>query len=71
MKVEPLALLRLEPALHFSTFMGAGVVHDQVHLLIGREIRFEMIQESDKLPAAMSILAGADDFTIQDVESSE
>ena len=51
--------------------MSAVIVHDQVYLLIGGEILFEVIQESDKLPTAMAILAGADDFAIQDVESGE
>ena len=68
MEVESLALLRLEPTLHFGTLMGAIVVHDQVNILIGWEILFEVIQKPDKLPAAVSVLAGADDFAVEDIE---
>ena len=65
MEVKSPALLRLQPALHLPTLAGAVVVHDQVHFLIGRQILFEMIQETDELAAAMPILARADDFAIQ------
>ena len=71
MEVESLALFRLQPTLDFGALVGAVVIHDQVHFLIGREILFEVIQESDELAAAMPLLAGTDDFAIQDVESSE
>ncbi len=39
-----------------------------MHFLIGGKMLFEMIQKSDELAAAMPILAGADDFAIQNVE---
>jgi hypothetical protein len=66
MEMETLTLLRLEPTLHFGALVGAVVVHDQVHFLIGREILLEMIQEPDELPATMPILAGANDFPVDD-----
>ena len=68
MEVESLALLRLEPTLHFSALVGAVVVHDQVHFLIRRQILLEVIQEPNKLSAAVPILACANDFAVQDVE---
>jgi hypothetical protein len=45
MKVEYL-LLRLEPVLHLGAFVGAVVVHDEMHFLIDGELIFEMIQEN-------------------------
>jgi hypothetical protein len=42
-----------------------------MHVLIGRELPFEMIQELHELPAAVALLTSADDFAIQDVERGE
>ena len=62
MELESLPLLRFEPALHLRTFMGAVVVHDEVRFLILGELLFEKIQELFELPAAVALLASADDF---------
>lgn len=69
--MESPPLFRLQPALHFGALVGRVIVHDQVHLLIGGEILFGVIQEAGKLAAAMPILAGADHFSVEDVESGE
>jgi hypothetical protein len=56
--MESLPLFRLQPALDFGALVGAVVIHDQVHLLIGGKIFFQMVQEADKLAAATLVLAG-------------
>src|SRR5580692_11573653 len=71
MEVESLPLLRFQPALHLCALVGAVVVHDQMHFLVGRQFAFEMIQEFHKLPTAVALLAGTDDFAIQNVERGE
>jgi len=71
MKMEAAPLLGLKPALHLGAFVGAVVVHNQMHFLAGRELLFEMIQEFDELPTAVARLAGADDFAVQYVERGE
>ena len=71
MEVESAPLLRLEPALHFGTFVSAVVVHDQVHFLSAGSWLFEMIQEFDELAAAMAFLAGANHFAIENIECGE
>ena len=71
MKVESLPLLRRQPALHLSALVGAVVIHNQVHLLVGRKILFKMVQETEKFAAATPLLPCADDFAVQDVEGGE
>jgi len=70
-KVETAPLLRLEPALHLGAFVGAVVVHDEMHLLGGRELLLEMIQKFHKLTTAVARLTSADDFAVQNVERGE
>jgi hypothetical protein len=71
MEVESPALFRFQPALHLGAFVGAVVVHDEMHFLVGRELRLDMIEELYELPAAMAILVRADDFAVQNIESGE
>ena len=71
MELESPPLVRFQPALHLGTFVGAVIVHDEMHLLIGRQLRFQMIEKLDELSAAMAILASADDFAIQNIECGE
>ncbi len=68
MEMEPLPLSRLKPSLHLGAFVGAVVVHDEMHFLIGRELRFQMIEEAYELPAAVAILTGANDLAVEDIE---
>src|SRR5215472_12019532 len=67
-ELEALTLFRFQPTLHFGALMGAVVVHDQMHLLSLRQLLLQVIQKADKLAAAMPLLAGTDDFSVQDVE---
>ena len=67
-KEEAIALLRLQPALDIGAFMRAVVVHNEVDLLLSRQMLFEMIQETHKVAAAMAFLARADHFPIEDIE---
>ena len=69
--MEPFALLRLEPALHLGAFVGALVIHDQMHVLLRRQLLLQLVQEPDKFPAAVTFLTSADDFAIEDVEGGE
>ena len=62
--------LPLQPTLHLGAFVGAVVVHDEMHFLIGRELFFEMIQKPHELPAAVALLTGADDFAVENIERS-
>jgi len=68
MEVESPSLFRLQPALDLCALMGAIVVHDEMHLLVGGKLRFQMIQELHKLTAAMALLAGADDLAVENME---
>lgn len=70
-EMEPFSLLRLQPFLHFSALVGAVVVHDQMHVLIGRELGFEIVEKPDEFAAPMTVLAGANDLAVQDVKSRE
>ena len=71
MKVESAPLFGLQPALYLGAFVSAVIVHDQMHFLIGWQVRFQMVEEPYKLPAAMAALASADDFTVQNIERGE
>jgi hypothetical protein len=42
-----------------------------MHFLFGGQLRFQMIEKPDELPAAMAILTGADDFSVEDIERGE
>jgi hypothetical protein len=42
-----------------------------MHFLMGRELRFQVVQKSDELPAAVAILTGANDLAVEDIERSE
>ena len=54
MDVESKTFFRFEPALHLRALVGAVVVHDEVNLQIRRHFLFHLVQEMDKLPAAMA-----------------
>jgi hypothetical protein len=71
MEMEPSALLRLQPPLYLGTLMGAVIIHDEMHVLASRKLCFEVVEETDKFPAAMPVLTGADDFAIEDIERGE
>src|SRR5579884_849651 len=71
MEVEPFPLPGLQPPLHLGAFVGAVVVQDEMHFPISRKFRLQVIEESDKFPAAMTILAGADDLAVEDIERGE
>src|SRR5690349_18516889 len=71
MEMKTTPLLRLQPALHLCTLVRAVVIHDEVDLLIRRELAFQVIQEANEFPAAVTLLAGADHLPIEDVESRE
>lgn len=55
MEVEALPLLRVQPALHLGVLVSRVVVHDPVYMLISRETLLQMVQEADKLTAAMPL----------------
>jgi hypothetical protein len=42
-----------------------------MHFPMGRELRFQVVQKSDELPAAVAILTGANDLAVEDIERSE
>jgi len=42
MEVESVPPLRLQPALHLGTFVGAVGVHNEMHFLIGRKRFFDL-----------------------------
>ena len=42
-----------------------------MHFPMGRELRFQVVQKSDELPAAVAILSGANDLAVEDIERSE
>ena len=53
-KMEPLSLLGLQPALHLLTLVGAIVVQDQMDFLVGRQFVLQVIQEFDELATAVA-----------------
>jgi hypothetical protein len=69
--VESLPPLWLQPALHLSAFVGAVIIHHEVHFPIGRELGFEVVEKPCELAAAMTIPAGSDHFAVQDIERGE
>jgi hypothetical protein len=61
MEVKRAPLFRLEPSLYLGALVGAVVVHNEVDLLIGRKLPFQVIEEANELvAAAVALLAGAD-----------
>ena len=70
-KVEPRPLLWLQPALDRFALVGAVVVQDQVDLLIGGKLLFQMVQKLNEFAAPMARLAGSDHFAVQDVEGGK
>ena len=70
-ELETLPLLGLESTLHLDALMRAVVVHDQVHLLIGREMFFQMIEKADKFAAPVALLTGPNHFAVENVERGE
>ena len=70
-KWNPSPPLRLQPAPHLSAFVGAVVVHDEVHFLIGRELHFQMVEEPDEFTAAVAILTSADHFAVENIKRGE
>lgn len=62
MEEKSRTLLQPQPALHLSALVSAVVIHDQVHLLIGGYIPFQMDKEADELAVAMAVLADADNL---------
>lgn len=71
MEVEPPPLLRPQPALHLCAFVGAVIVHDEMHFLTGWELRFQMVEESYEFATAVAILTGADHFAVENIERGE
>jgi len=69
--MEATPFLRLEPPLDLCTFVCAVVVHDQVNFLIVRELPLQMIEEANELSAPVTLLAGADDFAVENIESGK
>jgi hypothetical protein len=51
--------------------VGAVVVHNQVHLLVGRKFLLKLIQESDERLAAVASLTGADNLAVENIECRE
>ena len=43
------------------------MVHDEVYLLIGWQLRFQMVQELDEFAAAMTLLTRADHFAVENI----
>ena len=63
-KVKPLPLGRLQPPFHLGAFVTAGVVHDEMNLLVGGKLLFEQAEKLEELLAAMTRKAGADDLAV-------
>jgi len=42
-----------------------------MHILIDRQLGFEMVEEVDKFPAAMTILTGPNDLAVEDIEGGK
>src|SRR3954470_10199040 len=42
-----------------------------MHFLIGGDLRFQMVEESYELPAAVALLTSADDFAVENIEGGE
>src|SRR5690606_18652347 len=70
-EMKAVASLRFEPALHFCTFVRAVIVHDQVDFLTLGKLAFQVVQEPNELAATVPLLAGADDFPIENIERGE
>ena len=51
--------------------MCTVIIHDQVHFLILRKLPFQVVQEPNELEAAVTLLTGADHFSIEDVKCGE
>jgi hypothetical protein len=66
-----LRFLRLQPALHLCAFVSAVIVHDEMHFLFGRQLRFQMVEEPYKFPTAVAVLTGADHFAVENIERGE
>src|SRR5258705_865970 len=70
-EMEAAALLRLQPALHLSAFMGAVIVHDQMNLQVRRHGLLQLVQKLDELARAMSGLTTTDDFAGRNIKSGK
>jgi hypothetical protein len=57
--------------LHLGAFVSAVVVHDEVYFLLYRELLFQMIQKLHELPAPLALLASADHFAVENIESGK
>jgi len=57
--------------LEVDASVRAVAVHNEVYLLLLRKVLFQVVQDSDKFPSAMPLLAGACDFVVHDTESPE
>jgi len=42
-----------------------------MHVLIGRELGFEIVEKPDEFAAPMTVLASANDLTVQDVKNRD
>src|SRR5438874_6106726 len=71
MEVKATALPGLEPALDGGTFVRAVIVENEMNIEVLRHLLLHLIEELDKLLAAMARQATADDLAVQDVEGSE
>src|SRR5215831_16864061 len=71
MQMESATLLRLEPALHGRTFVGAVVVHDEVNVQLGRYFLFQFAEEFDVLPAPMATQTVPNHLAGQNVEGGK
>ena len=69
--METAPLLRLEPALNFCALMCAVVVHDQVHVLMGGKLSFQLVEKANQFTAAMAVLTGADHLAVNNVEGGK
>jgi len=71
MEVESLPLPGHEPSLHLLALVGAVIIHDQMHVLVGGDLLFQMVEESYEFPAAVPVLTSADDFAVENIEGGE
>src|SRR5208282_3794623 len=66
--METAAPLGLEPTLDLGALVGAVIVENEMDFEFRRHLLFQLIQEANKLLAAMARQATADDFSVENIE---
>ena len=63
--------MSLQPAFHTGVFVGAIVVHDQMHRKLGQRVGIDLLEEPNELLVPMTRHAVADDRAIEHAQGCE